>query len=33
VKQASEVAEANFNAVATQAVNAAKAAPGKKRGS
>lgn len=27
VKQATEVAEANFNAVATQAVNAAKAAP------
>ena len=32
VKQASEVAEANFNAVASQAVNAAKATSGKKRG-
>jgi phasin family protein len=31
VKQASEVAEANFNAVATQAVNAAKTTSGKKR--
>ena len=31
VKQASEVAEANFNAVATQAVNAAKTTTGKKR--
>jgi phasin family protein len=31
VKQASEVAEANFNAVATSATNAAKAATAKKR--
>lgn len=31
VKQASEVAEANFNAVANQAVNATKAGSGKKR--
>ena len=31
VKQASEVAEANFNAVANQAVTAAKAGSGKKR--
>jgi len=31
VKQASEVAEANSNAVASQAVNAAKASSGKKR--
>ena len=31
VKQASEVAEANFNAVANQAVNAAKSTTGKKR--
>jgi phasin family protein len=31
VKQASEVAEANFNAVASQAVNAAKAGTTKKR--
>jgi phasin family protein len=31
VKQASDVAEANFNAVASQAVNAAKATSGKKR--
>jgi phasin family protein len=31
VKQASEVAEANFNAVASQAVNAAKAGSTKKR--
>lgn len=31
VKQASEVAEANFNAVANQAVTAAKATSGKKR--
>jgi phasin family protein len=33
VKQASEVAEANFNAVANQAVNAAKSTTGKKRAS
>ena len=31
VKQASDVAEANFNAVATQAVNAAKSTPKAKR--
>jgi phasin family protein len=31
VKQASDVAEANFNAVASQAVNAAKTTTGKKR--
>lgn len=32
VKQASDAAEANFNAVASQAMSAAKAAPGRKRG-